>query len=159
MMTFTQRLILELIQREKISHLDLAKVLGVDLPTLRVLMEDFLVRNIIMQNDKGLYHLNSKLSHEEKSSLVDQKSLQIETLDFLSDCLEDRILNERKTSFNCKKVSMSAQEHKMYQALLFNLQSFLEGIEKNPTKDKTNHQVIFWGSRSYQETVQHSLSF
>ena len=159
MMTFTQRLILELIQREKISHVELAKVLGVDLLTLRVLIEDFLVKKMIIQNSDGLYILNQNLSKKDKEDLVDTKSLHIETLDFLSDCLEDRLANQKKSSFNCKKISMSAGEHKMYKALLYNLQSFLDGIEKNPTKDKTNHEIIFWGSRSYQESIQHALNY
>ena len=158
-MTFTQRLILEVLQKEKISHTKLSRVLGIDLLTLRVLLEDFLVKGIVKQDTEGDYFLNKELSQELKQELLDQKSLHIETLDFLSDCLEDRLLNQKRESFNCKKISMSAQEYKMYQALLYNLQNFIEGVEKNTTKDKSNHQIVFWGERSYQETVRHALNY
>ena len=159
MMTFVQRLILEVLQKEKISHQKLSKVLGVDLLTLRVLLEDFLVKGLVKQDESGEYYLNKNISEEMKKEILDHKSLHIETLDFLSDCLEDRLMNQKKQSFNCKKISMTAQEFKMYQALLYNLQNFIEGVERNTTEDKSNHQIVFWGERSYQETVRHALNY
>ncbi|MEE2671150.1 MAG: hypothetical protein VYA54_05540 [Bdellovibrionota bacterium] len=159
LMTFTQRLVLETLQKDHMDHRELSSVLGIDLLTLRVLMEDFIVKGIVLQNEDGIYRLNKKINEETKKGLVDQKSLHLETIDFLSDCVEDRLLNSVQNSFNCKKISMSESEYKMYQALIINLKSFVEGLEKNSAKDRKHHQIIYWGERSYENATRHALNY
>lgn len=104
----------------------------------------------------GSYQINSNLCQAILEELKNQRNRAVEVNTLVRECVKGSIVEGEKT-FNFKKVFMDEREKKLLQAMLYNLESFLDGLKTNKgkTKDET---FIFWGGDNYAKAINAYIS-
>jgi len=68
-------------------------------------------------------------------------------------CIRSSITKEDSQSFKIHKVYLSEKDEKIYQAMLYNIDTFLKESKKNKG-ETAQEKIIFWGKCSYKNLIQ-----
>lgn len=109
---------------------------------------------IVTKADK--YLINENLCEGILSELKDAQNKAVELNMLVRECVKDTIIGGGE-SFGFKKVYMDEKEKKLLKAMLYNLESFLDGLKDNKgkTKDET---FVFWGKENYGKAILDYIS-
>ncbi len=124
--------------------------------------------------DKGLInHLNGKLElnkleiYNLSKNYNFQKQKRNEVRNLIDSCIKNYFFQEssiklvdednKKSNLSLKKVWMSEKDEKIFNGMIYNLNSFLDEISKKSSKDLRlikNKKVIFFGNCNYNQIIE-----
>ena len=104
------------------------------------------MKNIIIIQD-GAYGLNPYTHPETKNEILSNDIVFAETNMIVKETIRKSM--QDKQSFKMKKVALSDKNLKLLNAMLINIEIFLN---ENEEKNKANHEsnIIFWGVNNYE---------
>lgn len=154
-LTILERMVLETLQ---IKSKDLSQIehkTSIERNLLIKVLNSLVSKNlvIIFNNE---YEINKNLSQAILDELNDKYSLMSEIHEIIDSCLRKALSNEQKNSFKMKKVNMTQREEKIYDGLIYNLESFLGSLTKN--ENIAEQRIIFWGEGNYAEIKNNILT-
>lgn len=152
-----ERIILESIQRKNKTNLEIANDTNINAGILQNIIHSVLIKGLI-KFDGNSFEINNNLPKEVIESLKNKENLILECNEVIRASIKLSIKDEENKGFRLKKSSLNESQQKLLQAMLFNIESFLEDCDQEnknmKTKDKT---VIFWGSNSYENLTKNIL--
>jgi hypothetical protein len=148
-----ERLILESLSRKEKDLSSLEDDTKLDQLILSNILQSLAAKNLVIL-ERRKYYLNQALSNLMIKELKDNQSVMAEVNQVIKVCMNN-MLNHNEGLFKYKKVYMDKSEEKLFNALLIQMETFIDGLSRN--KGKTHEQkVIFWGSDTY-ENITHQL--
>ena len=152
-LTILERMVLECVSKSSKNLTDIEEKTGIQKVMLLKVIQSLLSKSLISLNNH-LYQLNQKQNDLITRELNDSTALLCEVNEIISSCIKRKLEETDANSFKLKKVNMSEREEKIYNGLLYNLESFLGSLDKS---DKIREQkIIFWGEGNY-EVIKNSI--
>lgn len=152
-LTIVDRMILESLQAKSQNLFELENATRIGKEILNKSMTSLISQNIIVKKE-SLYSLNPNINERIKNELNDKINLMCEVNEIINSCIRKTLSNTNETSFKLKKVNMTEREEKIYKGLLYNLESFINSLNK--TSQIADQKVIFWGEGKY-ENIKNSI--
>jgi hypothetical protein len=150
-----ERLILESLSRSPKELFELMHDTKMDKNVIINILQSLLVKNLLTV-DSNRYQINSNLNQALIQQIKNEQNTLIEIGQVVKTTIKHS-LNYKDNSFKYKKVYMNNDEEKIFKAMLIQLETFIEGLDKK--KGKTFEQkVIFWGSNSYENITTDMLN-
>ena len=153
--TVLERMILESINKSP-KNLDAIKEdTGLDSELCLNVVYSLSAKNLIVTKAQK-YAINSNLCEGIIAELKDSQNRAVELNMLVRECVKDTVMG-KGDSFGFKKVYMNQREKKLLKAMLYNLESFLDGLKENKgkTKDET---FVFWGKENYGKAILDYIS-
>ncbi|MEX1099320.1 MAG: hypothetical protein WEB87_02770 [Bacteriovoracaceae bacterium] len=153
--TILERMILESINKSDKTVDAIQADTGVDTGACVNVICSLLAKNLVVQKN-NIYQFNQSLGPAIVAELNDRRNLTVEINTLVRECVKMSLL-ENQSSFKFKKVYMNEKEKKLLKAMLYNLETFLEGLKQNkgPTKEET---FVFWGGENYAKAINAYIS-
>lgn len=132
-----------------------------DYGLLNNILAELVMKNMLSFN-KGLYEINMKEKESWLPAVNGKKALQSEVRELVSTFAHDHFDEAQSAQLRIQKVSLTAEEEKIFQSYLINLEKFIQDIKKqNRTQAKgtkvKDQKVIVWGQANYGNLVQSTL--
>jgi hypothetical protein len=109
---------------------------------------------------KGLC-LNKSQKFYIENNLIEIPQVTQKIVEFsliIKNSIKNALLFKRKQEFKLKKVYLNSQDEKIYQSMIYSLESFLEEASKK--KGRTSKEkIIFWGEKTYQNAISDLYKF
>lgn len=155
-LTILERMVLETLQIKSKTLAEIELKTSIETKLLVGVLNSLVSKNlvIIFNNE---YEINKNLSKQILNELNDKYSLMSEIHEIINSCLRKALNQEQKNSFKMKKVNMNSREEKIYQGLVYNLESFLNSLNK--TENIADQKIIFWGEGNYAEIKNNILTY
>mgnify|MGYP002025777572 CR=1 FL=1 len=153
--TILERMILESINKGDKSLNEIKHDSGMDQQICENVLYSLMAKGLI-KIEGTKYKMNAGLSEAIIAELKDQLNMTVEIGSLVRECVKSSIL-KGNDSFKFKKVYMSESDKKFLKGMLYNLETFLDGLKSNkgPTKEET---FIFWGGENYAKAVSNYIS-
>lgn len=153
--TILERMVLESINKAAKSLDDIQEDTGLAGELCLNVVFSLSAKNLIVSK-AGKYAFNANLCEGIIAELKDSQNRAVELNMLIRECVKDTIMGDGQ-SFSFKKVYMNEKEKKLLKAMLYNLESFLEGLKENKgkTKDET---FVFWGNENYGKAILDYIS-
>lgn len=155
-LTILERMILECLSSSSKSVQDLQDKTKIRKDILNRVLESLVSRNIVLISSSK-YSLNTNLRADITKELNNTTSLLCEVNEVINSCVRSKLIEDNEQSFKLKKVNMSEREEKIYNGLLYNLESFLGSLSKND--NVSEQKIIFWGEGRYEDIKNSILNF
>lgn len=160
--TILERFVIESLNERPKSFEELLKDSKMEMKTLINILNDLKEKNVIYFQD-----LKYQINFHDTSIihlLKDKENLKEEILELFSSVINRHLENNLQTRLSIKKISLDDYENKIFQSLIYNIDSFLQNIEKKnkslSDQEKNNlppKKVIFWGHSPYHDLVQQTI--
>lgn len=153
--TVLERMILESVNKSAKDLEQIHEDTGLDKSICTNVLFSLLAKNLIII-DFNVYRLNKNLSEAILSELTDQRNRCVEINALVRECVKLSLL-EGSDTFKFKKVYMSEKDKKLLKAMLYNIETFLDGLksQKGKTKEET---FVFWGGENYANAINAYIS-
>lgn len=153
-----ERLVLESLSKCPKELFELMQDTKLDKNVVINILQSLLIKNLLTVTNNR-YQINQNLNQVLIQQLKDQQNTLIEIGQVVKTTIKHS-QNFKDNSFKYKKVYMNSDDEMLFKAMLIQLESFIEELEKkNKKKGKTYQQkVIFWGSNSYENITTDMLS-
>ncbi len=141
-LTSIERNILETVHNKKASYEQIQEETGImENVCFNVLQS--LVERKVLKTDGAFYFLSPEIPKDFFLKINSQEALMAESLEYIEAIIGRRDMN----SFKFKKFVMDERDEKIFNAMLFNLESFIKESHSKVSKISFNkdHKVIFWG--------------
>jgi hypothetical protein len=141
-LTSIERNILETVHNKKATYDQIQEESGIiENVCFNVLQS--LVERKVLKTDGVFYFVSPEISKDFFIKINSQEALMAERLEYIEAILERKDTN----SFKFKKFFMDERDEKIFNAMLFNLESFIKESHSKFDKKTFNkdHKVIFWG--------------
>ena len=155
-LTILERMILECLGASSKSVQELQDKTKIKKDILNRVLESLVSRNIVLISSSK-YSLNTNLRADITKELNNTTSLLCEVNEVINSCVRSKLIEDNEQSFKLKKVNMSEREEKIYNGLLYNLESFLGSLSKND--NVSEQKIIFWGEGRYEDIKNSILNF
>lgn len=150
-----ERLVLESLSKSAKEIFELIQDTKLDKQVIINILQTLLLKNLIVIEERR-YQISKNLNSVLIKQLKNEQSMLIEVSQVVKSTIK-QCLNSKDNSFKYKKVYMDKDEEKLFKAMLIQLESFIEGLDKK--RGKTYQQkVIFWGSNSYENITSDMLN-
>jgi hypothetical protein len=146
--TCIERYVIESIGKNSLTMLEIEKSTGLKKDLLNLLIQEFLASDIL-NYDRARYSLNFK---NYKKSVRNKEHLSSEVAQIVESCF----LAE-ESQFHLKKIHLNERDEKIFNALVKNVEHFLESVEVTNQNIKEK-QVFFWGGGNYENICNNILS-
>lgn len=154
-MNLAKRIVLESIHKKPSNIIEISLDTGLSNRAVVNILESLEADNLISFK-KCLYHLNKENFFKINSLLSDDKNFECK--DLTDGIISDQLFHSPSDSNLCiKKVFMTEEDHKIYNALLYNVTSFLENLRKDQKNKKfatKEQRVVFIGSAIYEDVLR-----
>lgn len=119
------------------------------------LLESLLSKNLVIIKNYQ-YCLNKNINKEIQKELKETTNIKIELNEIINAIYDLKQLNQAQ--FHLKKFHLSEREEKIFNGLLYNLESFINSLKD--TKQPTSHKKIFiWGGAKYEDINKQYINF
>lgn len=156
-LTIVDRIILETLQQQTLTLFELETCTGLPDYVLKPALQSLVLVGFVRINESE-YCLNKSEVLNAKNDLNSPEQieleLELELVEIVQTCIQNK-LAKKQNSFNLKKVYLDSREEKIYQGLIYNLNSFLSSIKTKNTSTK-DKKIIFWGEDTY-ENITNSI--
>ena len=154
--TLVERMILESLQIKPKNLNELNMCTKIEKDFIRNILTDLVSKNLIISRENK-YQINKHLDQSMINELFNKDFLNVELMEMTQFCIKEKLYHKTEKAFKMKKVHMNEKEKKIYYGLLYNLESFLDSLEKKPltTSDTTIH---FWGEGNYGKIINHYIN-
>jgi hypothetical protein len=147
-LTILERMVLETLQVRPKTLIEVSNTTSVENELLNQIVQSLLCKGLITMDEKK-FSINKILNQTIRNELNDSVSLMSEVNEIVNSCLRKAVNTESKSSFKLKKVNMSGREEKIYNGLIYNLESFLNSLIK--TENIKDQKIVFWGEGNYED--------
>ncbi len=151
--TVIERMILESLAQQDKNIDELSACTKLDKAILNLVIQPLTAKGLVQVVDNK-FHLNKSLTKSMKKELHSDTNVQGEINQITSTCFKTR---NTKSIYKLKKVFMNKSEEQIFNAMLKNLELFIEGVS-NKTDAIAEKKIIFWGETNYETLTNHSLS-
>jgi hypothetical protein len=148
-----ERLLLESLQNKPKTAMEIHSCTSIDKQIIQGVLESLIAKNIVTTMD-GKYVINKNISNDIRGELNNSKDIKIEFTEILNSTFN---LKKDDSVLKLKKVHMNEKEEKIFKGLLYNVESFLTGLEKKQDK-LSKQQVIFWGEANYGKIINNYIN-
>jgi len=155
-LTIIERMVLETLQVRSKTLSQIEESTTIERNILVKVINSLTTKNLILIYNNQ-YEINRNLSQAIKDELNDKFSLMSEIHEIINSCLRRTLSHKSKQAFKLKKVNMTDREEKIYEGLVYNLESFLNSLTK--TDHIAQQKIIFWGEGNYAEIKNNILSY
>ena len=155
-LSILERMILECLGNESKNTQELFSKTNIKTDILQKVLQSLITKNIILATGNS-YSLNANLRKDIKRELNDSTALLCEVNEIINACVRSKLEDQSEQSFKLKKVNMSEREEKIYNGLLYNLESFLSSLKKDD--NVSEQKIIFWGEGNYENIKNSILNF
>ncbi len=149
MISALERYILESIVKENKTlsqlHFDTSLCPKIIEKTLQKLIE----KQLILKK-KNHFHLQTQNLKILEKRPPEQRALELNQI--VKDSIKNAMIKKTDGEFNFNKVYLNEKDHKIFEAMIRNLEDFLSGAQKY--KGPTSKEVLFfWGLKSYRKII------
>lgn len=153
--TILERMILESINKSDKTLGQLQDDTGLEASICMNVVYSLLAKNLVLTKN-NVYRINTNLCESIIAELRNQKNRAVEVNTLVRECVKASIV-EGQDTFKFKKVYMTEKEKKLFKAMLYNLESFLAGLDNKGGKTK-EETFIFWGGDNYANAISSYIS-
>lgn len=148
-------MVLESIYKSEKRLFEIAEDTSLDSSICLNITFSLVAKNLVLVRDNK-YRMNKDLSAPIIAELRNKENMVVEMNTLVRECVKNGVLKSEDT-FKFKKVFMNEREKKLLKAMLYNLETFIDGLKSNKgeTKEET---IIFWGGDSYAKTIHSYIS-
>lgn len=153
--TILERMILESIRKSEKTIEQIQEDTAMESHICANVVQSLLAKSLV-STKSNKFTLNKNLNAQIIEELQNKKNQTVEMNALVRECIQGSLLRGEST-FQFMKVYMSEEEKKILNAMLYNIETFIDGLKKNKgkTKDET---FIFWGGDTYAKAVTHYLN-
>lgn len=155
-LTILERMVLETLQLKSKSLSEIEKSTTIEKRLLNKVINSLVSKNLIIVYNTD-YEINRNMSQAIKDELNDKHALMSEIHEIINSCLRKAVSKTNQNSFKLKKVNMTRREEKIYDGLVYNLEAFLNSLEKSD--QVAQQKIIFWGEGNYAEIKNNILNY
>ncbi len=153
--TLPERMILESLSKKSKDLLELTDCTGLQDRIVQNILSVLAAKNLIATHHNK-YCISEYLNSDMVKELNDPENKKIEIQYVLKSTLDMK----QKEAFNYKKVSMNDREKKIFNGHIYNLEAFIDSLDKNKKDEQLKNQnIIFWGEVNYGKVINHMLNF
>lgn len=149
-----ERLVLESLQNKPKTALEIHICTSLETKIIQGVLESLISKNIVTIGELK-YLINKNISDEIRKELNNPMDIKIELAEILNSTFN---LREESSVLKLKKVHMNEKEEKLFHGLLYNMESFLTGLEKKQ-ENLSKQKVFFWGGGNYGKIINNYLNF
>lgn len=146
--TLLDRIIIRSISKKNINLSQISEDTALEERIAKNILQDLVVKNILkIQNDE--YRINPHLNDDQINLINNKQDLQIERKQMVNSLIENELLH-------LEKFYLSSKDKVIFEAMVKNLQLFIQGTKKNngSTKEET---LFFWGQEQYKNVMDYVL--
>ncbi|MBC75215.1 MAG: hypothetical protein CME64_04300 [Halobacteriovoraceae bacterium] len=153
--TILERMVLESINKGDKGLYEIVEDTGLEQKVCENVLYSLMAKGLIKISGTK-YIISDNLSEGIIAELKNQLNMTVEINTLVRECVKSSLM-EGEDSFKFKKVYMSESDKKFLKGMLYNLESFLDGLKNNKgaTKEET---FIFWGGENYAKAVNKYIS-
>lgn len=161
-----ERMVLESMGRNLSCPYEISFDTGLELSLVGNILRHLNEHGVIdLKND--LYFINKERMKEWKETINTSESVKEEVKDLFVSLVNKYFSQEKQATqteaLGLRKIWLTPKEEKIFNSLIYNLESFVEGIQKERSKTGINQKlqdqkVIFWGHSKYNNLVQGTLA-
>jgi hypothetical protein len=146
MITTIERYILESVKKGNKTIFDIH--LDTDLSPEHIQnLLDSLIEKRVCVIDNHCFEINY---YEMSVAKTSQKIIEFSLI--IKNCIKNSFQLHKEKEFQMKKVFLNSDDEKVYQTMMYNLESFLN--QASSKRGKTaKEKIIFWGEKTYQNIV------
>ncbi len=154
-----ERIVLESLAKKSKNLEELSLDTNLDSSLLLNILPLLSMKNIVSYN-KGHYFLNADIFKGQLRLINSASAIKEEVKELFVSLVNNYFSKQKENDafLKVKKIFLTNDEEKIFQAHLKNLESFIKNIEdqrhKRPVYSKlAEHKVIIWGHSKYSELV------
>lgn len=153
--TVAERMVLESLAKKSKNTFELVNCTSLDRIALQHILSSLISKNLVLTLDSK-YKINKKLNQAILDELHDEVNAQVEFKEIAAACFRTRL--EEGSLLKLKKVFMTKEEERIFNALLINLELFIDGLTSKQDH-LTKQQIVFWGGGKYGEITHNTINF
>ncbi len=158
LLTF-ERVVLESIAKGNKLLNTIQTDVGLELSLVLSIVSKLLRKGLIMKTGSSYELLHNDIAWKKVSKIEGQR----EEVNEITESLVDLFFNKGGAHLKLQKVYLSKSDEKIFNALLYNVESFINGItkdqrergEKIHSKDK---KIVMWGHTTYEKILNNLQS-
>ena len=147
-----ERAVLESIQDGARTLSQIVESTSIPTPLASQVLSDLIAAGFIT-NEDAVMRINKHFSNECKEALKNTTNLNIEMTELMSTLVQNR----EKGMLKMRKVCMTTQEEKIFDGLIYNLESFLKSLTST-SKNLKQKSIVILGATKYENLIKHSLT-
>ncbi len=152
MITSPERMILESLNKSSKNLKEIHNCTSLDPQLIQNVLTNLLSRNMVRTHNQ-VYQLNKNAPECYINDLNEKESKIFEAQTLIETCIEQSIEGQNSL-FKFKKIYLSPRDKKMLQAMLINIETFLNNVNKNDKASTKDESIIFWGSAIYGNLLE-----
>lgn len=157
-LTILERMILESLSKSKKSVLELIYDIDLEIELIQNAIEELKQRNLVKAS-KGIVEINIEELTKWNQSEHIKDSLREEIKEILEASIDTYFANPENSMVRIKKVNMSSDEKKIFNAMISNLDNFIKGLtESKKNQSVKDQEVIFWGFSGYRNLAEQIMA-
>ena len=155
-LTIIERMILETLQISNKSKKEIILKTSIEEEMLQQVLKSLLAKNLVRLED-GLYAISKEHNDYIIKEINNSLSLLCEVQEIINSCIRQKLDAHSNRSFKLKKVNLNDRDEKIYNGLIYNLESFLNSLTKSD--DVRSQKIIFWGEGKYEDIKNNIVGF
>ncbi len=149
-----ERFVIESLQINKQNSKELQRQTNLNLLIIQNTLSNLIAKNLVITENKK-YAINPNLNSRIKKELKNKYHIQAE-LSQIMNTVFNLSSNEKKT-FHLKKFYLSERDEKIFNGLVYNIESFINSLETK-SKKTSNNKIFFWGGDNYENIINHYIT-
>jgi hypothetical protein len=152
--TTLERVIIDSIHKRKSTIPEMKEDTGIDLHIINNILQALILKGLVQQKHSE-YSLTSHLPVKVVDHLNSFEAKKFEAQDLLNQIIQP----ENSSNVKVKKYFLNEKDNKILQALLINLETFLDEATKTNKQIKSRDMnVMFWATGNYSDVIQNCLT-
>ncbi len=147
-----ERAVLETIQDGARTLSEIAESSSIPTPLVSQVINDLMATEFIIYEEQK-FRVNPRISSECKDALQNNTNMTLEMNELVSTLVENREAGTLKM----RKVYMTTQEEKIFDGLIYNLESFLKSLSSK-SKNLKKKSIVILGETKYENLIKHTLT-
>ena len=152
-----ERMVLESVSRCENTINGISKDTTLSLGLVKNIISYFESKDYLESND-GVFKINESKTSEWKDGINDEGNIKEEVKELFTSLVNGYFAKEKKSKLNIQKFYLNKDEEGIFNALVSNVESFIENIKKDRSRTKIGstgeHKVFMWGSGKYQDIAR-----